>query len=176
SWEAVSLRGAPGPAGLAAARWAQIVPRSPLKGDTPHVFEVAAGRRFSHVRLRIYPDGGVARLRVHGTVVPDPTLLDGLTVDLAALENGGDIRACSDRFYSSPRNAISPGLSRVMGEGWETRRRRTAGNEWLVVSFAAPAVVSLVEVDTSGYIGNAPGTAQLRGLLGGGWTEPDPAW
>jgi allantoicase len=63
-----------------------------------------------------------------------------------------------------------------MGEGWETRRRRSAGNEWLVVSFAAPAVVSLVEVDTSGYIGNAPGTAQLRGLLGGGWAEPEPAW
>ena len=93
-------------------------------------------RRYSHVRLRIYPDGGVARLRVHGVVVPDPALLEGLTFDLAALENGGDVVACSDRFYSSPRNAISPGLSRVMGEGWETRRRRSAGNEWLAVRFA----------------------------------------
>ena len=83
------------------------------------------------MRLRIFPDGGVARLRVHGVVVPDPALLEGLTFDLAALENGGDVVACSDRFYSSPRNAISPGLSRVMGEGWETRRRRAAGNEWL---------------------------------------------
>jgi allantoicase len=161
---------------LEGARWTEIVPRSPLKGDTPHVFEVPPGPRYSHVRLKIYPDGGVARLRVHGVVVPDPALLDGMTFDLAALENGGDVRACSDRFYSSPRNALSPGLSRVMGEGWETRRRRSAGNEWLVVGFAAPAVVSLVEVDTSGYIGNAPGTAQLRGLLGGGWAEPEPAW
>jgi allantoicase len=163
------------PAALEAARWTEIVPRSALKGDTQHVFEVPPGRRFSHVRLRIYPDGGVARLRVHGTVVPDPALLDGLTFDLAALENGADVRACSDGFYSAPRNAISPGLSRVMGEGWETRRRRSAGNEWLVVGFAAPAVVSLVEIDTSGYIGNAPGAAQLRGHSGGGW-EQGASW
>jgi allantoicase len=175
SVEACYVSGYPDPAALAAARWAEIVPRSPLKGDTPHVFEVPARRRFSHVRLRIYPDGGVARLRVHGQVVPDPSLLEGLTFDLAALENGGDVRACSDRFYSSPRNAISPGLSRVMGEGWETRRRRSAGNEWLIAGFTAPAVVSLAEIDTSGYIGNSPGMAELRGHVGGAW-EADPSW
>jgi allantoicase len=100
--------------------------------------------------------------------VPDPALLEGMTFDLAALENGADVVACSDRFYSSPRNAISPGLSRVMGEGWETRRRRSAGNEWLAVRLAAPAVISLAEVDTSGYIGNSPGMAQLRGSLSAG--------
>jgi allantoicase len=175
SVEASYLPGYPGPAELAAASWAEIVPRSPLKGDTPHVFGVPDRCRFSHVRLRIYPDGGVARLRVHGQVVPDPSLLEGLTFDLAALENGGDVRACSDRFYSSPRNAISPGLSRVMGEGWETRRRRAEGNEWLIVGFAAPAVVSLAEIDTSGYIGNSPGLAELRGHAGGAW-EADSSW
>ena len=175
SVEACYVSGYPDPASLEAASWAEIVPRSLLKGDAPHVFEVAPGRRFSHVRLRIYPDGGVARLRVHGQVVPDPSLLDGLTFDLAALENGADVRACSDRFYSAPRNAISPGLSRVMGEGWETRRRRSAGNEWLIVGFAAPSVVSLVEVDTSGYIGNSPGMAELRGHVGGAW-EADSSW
>jgi allantoicase len=173
--EACYVAGYPAPGSLAAARWTQIVPRSPLRGDTRHVFEVAAGRRFSHVRLKIYPDGGVARLRVHGAVVPDPALLEGLTFDLAALENGGDIRACSDRFYSAPRNALSPGLSRVMGEGWETRRRRSAGNEWLIVGFAAPALVSLAEVDTSGYIGNSPGAAELRGHVGGAWDQ-DSSW
>ena len=161
--EACALGGYPSAAELLAARWTEIVPRSPLKGDTPHVFEVSHPYRFSHVRLRIFPDGGVARLRVHGRVVPDPWLLEGLTFDLAALENGGDIEACSDRFYSAPRNVISPGLSRVMGEGWETRRRREPGNEWLTVRLAARAVVRLVEIDTSGYIGNSPGSALLRG-------------
>ena len=158
-------------ASLASVQWTEIVPRSSLTGDSRHVFTVAPGQRFSHVRLTIYPDGGVARLRVHGEVVPDPSLLAGLTFDLAALENGGDVRACSDRFYSSPRNAISPGLSRVMGEGWETRRRRSDGNEWLIVGFAAPAFVSLAEIDTSGYIGNFPGMASLRGYTGGDWEQ-----
>jgi allantoicase len=175
SVEACNVPGYPDPAALAAARWLEVVPRSPLKGDTPHVFEVPAQSRFTHLRLKIYPDGGVARLRVHGQVVPDPALLEGLTFDLAALENGGDVRACSDRFFSSPRNAISPGLSRVMGEGWETRRRRSAGNEWLIVRFAAPAMVSLAEIDTSGYIGNSPGMAALRGHISGPW-EADSSW
>ena len=160
--------GYPDLAALQSARWAEIVPRSPLRGDSQHAFELPAEsrRRYSHVRLRIFPDGGVARLRVHGVVVPDPALLEGLTFDLAALENGGDVVACSDRFYSAPRNAISPGLSRVMGEGWETRRRRSAGNEWLAVRLAGQAMVSLVDVDTSGYIGNSPGMAEVRGYTG----------
>lgn len=175
SVEACFVAGYPDLAALEAARWTEIVPRSPLQGDAPHVFEVEPRYRYSHVRLRIYPDGGVARLRVHGVVVPDPALLEGLTFDLAALENGGDVLACSDRFYSAPRNAISPGLSRVMGEGWETRRRRSPGQEWLVVRFAAPGLVSLVEIDTSGYIGNAPGSGGVCRSLGGDWRDP-AAW
>jgi allantoicase len=173
--EACNAAGYPPPDELARARWTQIVPRSPLRGDTVHVFEVPPRYRFSHVRLRIYPDGGVARLRVHGVVVPDPDLLDGLTFDLAALENGGDVLACSDRFYSEPRNVISPGLPRVMGEGWETRRRRAEGNEWLVVGFAAEAMVTLAEIDTSGYIGNSPGAAQLLGQADVA-VDPESSW
>jgi allantoicase len=174
--EACWADGYPDPAALESARWVEVVARSPLTGDAQHTFQIPASslRRYSHVRLRIFPDGGVARLRVHGIVVPDPALLEGLTFDLAALENGGDVVACSDRFYSAPRNAISPGLSRVMGEGWETRRRRAAGNEWLAVRFAGQAVISLVEVDTSGYIGNSPGMAEVRGYAGrapGGATD-----
>jgi allantoicase len=179
SVEACWAGGYPDLAALDSARWVEIVERSPLKGDTPHVFEVPpqARHRYSHVRLRVYPDGGVARLRVHGVVVPDPALLEGMTFDLAALENGADVVACSDWFYSSPRNAISPGLSRVMGEGWETRRRRSAGNEWLAVRLTGAAVVSLAEVDTSGYIGNSPGMAEVRGSLSAGRaTGETEAW
>jgi len=138
---------------------------------------VSSDWRWTHVRLRIYPDGGVARLRVHGTVVASPELLAGVTFDLAALENGGDVIACSDRFYSSPRNVLSPGLSRVMGEGWETRRRRDPGNEWLVVRLTGQSEVSLAEIDTSGYIGNPPGAASLTGIDATASSLEDPgAW
>jgi allantoicase len=143
-------------------RWREIVPRALLTGDARHSFKVTSGRRFTHVRLNIFPDGGVARLHVHGEVVPDPALLEGLTVDLAALENGADIAARSDQFYSSPRNVISPGLSRVMGEGWETRRRRKPGYEWLVVRLAGRGVIHLAEIDTSWYRGNQPDSASLQ--------------
>jgi len=168
----------PGPGG-----WQEIVPRGLLTGDARHSFSVSSGRRFTHVRLNIFPDGGVARLRVHGEVVPDPALLEGITVDLAALENGGDVAACSDEFYSSPRNVISPGLPRVMGEGWETRRRRKPGHEWLVVRLAGRGVIDLAEIDTSRYRGNQPEAASLQfmdadadvtsGALaaGGGWRD-----
>lgn len=163
SAEACYVPGYPPAAELDGASWHQIVPRGPLTGDARHVFEVSPRYRYSHVRLRIFPDGGVARLRVHGRVLPDPSLLEGLTFDLAALENGGDVLSCSDQFYSVPRNAISPGLSRVMGEGWETRRRREGGNEFLKLSLTQRAVVSVAEIDTSGYVGNAPGAVRLRG-------------
>ena len=145
-----------------AGRWREIVPRALLTGDARHSFKVNSGRRFTHVRLNIFPDGGVARLHVHGEVVPDPALLEGLTFDLAALENGADIAARSDQFYSAPRNVISPGLSRVMGEGWETRRRRRAGYEWLVVRLTGRSVIRLAEIDTSWYRGNQPDFASLQ--------------
>jgi allantoicase len=149
-------------AGPVPGRWREIVPRALLTGDARHAFKVNSDRRSTHVRLNIFPDGGVARLHVHGEVVPDPALLEGLTVDLAALENGADIAARSDRFYSSPRNVISPGLSRVMGEGWETRRRRKPGYEWLVVRLAGRGVIRLAEIDTSWFRGNQPDSAALQ--------------
>ena len=164
SVQAATLPGYPGTAELAAAAWEEIVPRRPLAGDTEHVFPVAAARRRTHVRLCIFPDGGVARLRVHGEVVADPSLVSGLTVDLAAVELGADVAECSDRYFSAPRNAISPGLPAVMGEGWETRRRRGEGNDWLIVRLAAAGVVRLAEIDTLHYKGNAPGAAALSGI------------
>jgi allantoicase len=164
SVQACAMPGYPGIADLASADWEEIVPRSPVAGDREHVFPVAGARRRTHVRLNIFPDGGVARLRVHGEVVPDPALVTGLTVDLAAVELGADIVECSDRFFSAPRNTISPGLPAVMGEGWETRRRRGEGNDWLIVRLAAAGVVRLAEIDTLHYKGNAPGAASLSGI------------
>jgi allantoicase len=169
SADACSLSGYPSFEEIAgdpeAAAWQEIVPRVLVTGDARHTFNVNSGRRFTHVRLNIFPDGGVARLHVHGEVVPDLALLEGLTFDLAALENGADVAASSDQnSYSAPRNVISPGLSRVMGEGWETRRRRRPGHEWLVIRLAGRGVIDLAEIDTSWYRGNQPDTASLQAL------------
>jgi len=164
--EACGAEGYPGPAELAAASWTTLVPRSAVAGDARNEFEVAVEQRFTHVRLTIFPDGGVARLRVHGEPVPDPRLLPA-TIDLAALENGAVVTGCSNMFYSSPANLLMPGLARVMGDGWETARRRDDSNDWVAVRLACAGSVELVELDTSHFVGNAPGWARL-GYDGGG--------
>jgi allantoicase len=157
--------------------WTEIVPKSPLTGDTAHEFAVGVNRRFTHVRLSVFPDGGVARLRVHGEVVPDPRLLAGLTVDLAALANGAAVTGCSDMFYSSPANALMPGLARNQAEGWETARRRDEGNDGVTLRLAAPGVVRLVELDTGNLRFNAPAAARIRGAdARTGSLEREEAW
>lgn len=164
SVEACGLPGHPGPDEVAAADWATLVPRSPVAGDSRNPFAVEMPVRFTHVRLTIYPDGGVARLRVHGEPVPDPRLLPGGLIDLAALEHGARVTACSNMFYGSPGNLLRPGLARVMGEGWETARRRDSGNDWVEVGLAAPGRVLVAELDTTHFKGNAPGAASLRAI------------
>jgi allantoicase len=164
SVEACAAEGYPAPADLLgpSVTWVEIVPRSALAGDSENRFTVADGQRFTHVRLTIYPDGGVARLRVEGEVVPDPRLLGGRPLDLVALENGGTVEAASDRFYSAPENMIGPGRASVMGDGWETRRRRDAGHDWVLFQLAAAGKIGQAVVDTSCFLGNAPATATLR--------------
>jgi allantoicase len=171
SVEAACMSGYPSAGELVAAEWHPLVARAALKGDAENTFPVSSDRRWTHVRLSIYPDGGVARLRVHGEVVADPALLGRDGVDLAALENGGLVIGCSNMFYSSPNNLISPGLARSMGEGWETARRRDEGNDWVSVRLAGEGTVHLAELDTSYFLHNAPGWAALRGRTDGDWFE-----
>lgn len=173
SVEAAVVTGFPPAHEVVDADWQTIVERQPVAGDTANPIEVASRDRFTHVRLSIYPDGGVARLRVHGRGVPDPQFLDHGPFDLAALENGARISACSNMFYGSPNNLLMPGRARSMGEGWETSRRRDDGNDWVEIDLAAQGVVSLVELDTSWFLGNAPGEASVRGRDGddGEWFE-----
>jgi len=169
SVEACAAEGYPSPDDLLGegVTWAPLVPRSALAGDSENRFEVTDPRRFTHLRLTIYPDGGVARLRAEGDIVPDPRLLDGLPLDLAALENGGTVLDASDRFYSPPENMIGPGRAAVMGDGWETRRRRDAGHDWVLFRLAGAGHVSQAVVDTSCFLGNAPGAVTLRGCDAG---------
>lgn len=166
--EACAAAGYPAPEELTG--WVEILPRVELKGDSENPFPVDVPSRFTHVRLNIFPDGGVARLRVHGSPVADPRLLAaGLPVDLAALENGATVEDCSNMFYASPSNLISPGQAEVMGAGWETARRRDAANDWVTVRLCAPGRVRVAELDTTHFVGNAPGWAMLTGEVEGEW-------
>lgn len=175
SVDATFVDGYPSPAELADATWQELLPRSALAGDSANAFEVPASPVVTHVRLNIYPDGGVARLRVHGEPVPDQRFLGlGALVDLAATEHGGRIVGCSNGYYGNPGNLLLPGLARTMGEGWETARRRDDGNDWVLVRLGLPGVVRIAELDTSHFKGNAPGWARLTATTST-MDSPDPS-
>jgi len=170
SIDALATNGHPSGEELQNADWVSLVPGSALQGDTRNLFPVADLRRFTHVRLTIHPDGGVARLRVHGDVIPDPALLPDV-VDVAALANGGRVTGCSNMFFGRPHNLLMPGLAQHMGDGWETARRRIDGNEWVEIALAAPSSIEFLDLDTSHFKGNAPGAAAVRGALDGDWFD-----
>ena len=143
----------------------ELLPRSPLAGHTENEFAVASDAAFTHVRLKIYPDGGVARLRLWGEARPDWRKIAAAraAVDLVAVEQGGVPLATSDQFFSEPLNLIMPGPSRDMGDGWETRRRRGPGHDWVVLRLGARGVVERIELDTTHFKGNFPESAGLEG-------------
>jgi allantoicase len=161
SVHATTMLGYPSAEELLDAPWTPLIERASLGGDTENVIAVTGEPILaSHVRLTIHPDGGVARFRVYGEVVPDPRVLGG-RVDLAATVHGARLATCSNMFYSSPANVLSPGRAQVMSDGWETSRRRDDGNDWLVVRLAAPGQLHDAVIDTSRFLGNAPGWARL---------------
>ena len=166
--EGAEIHGLPDPVKLAEdpdVRWHPILARSPLRGDTRNLFAVEAPARVTHVRLRIHPDGGVARLRVHGEARPDPGVLaSGRELDLAAMEHGGWVESCSDMFFGHRQNLILPGRSTHMGDGWETKRRRGPGHDWSIVRLAARGRLTRLELDTDHFKGNAPGRCSLESL------------
>jgi allantoicase len=172
SVEATTVLGYPTVDAVLAAEWTTLIDKADLDGDTANIRPVEAPDRLvPHVRLTIHPDGGVARFRVFGEVVPDPRRLGG-RVDLAALTHGGVVESCSNMFYAAPANALAPGRAQVMSDGWETSRRRDDGNDWLVVRLAAPGVLHEVVIDTSRFVGNAPGWAAVSDAESGALIRP----
>ncbi len=146
------------------AEWREVVARSDLRGDHNHRFEVADEGVYTHVRLNIYPDGGIARLRVYAEPnVCWARLADGQLVDLAAALHGALALCCSDEHYGSIRSLLAPGRGINMGDGWETRRRRSPGNDWVIIALAHPGVIRKIEVDTAHFKGNYPDRCSVQG-------------
>jgi allantoicase len=144
--------------------WFDVLERRPLVGDAVNEFDVQCPVAVSHLRFSIYPDGGVARLRVHGEALPDWRALGGAAreQDLASLAMGARVLTCSDMFFGPMHNLILPGRSTHMGDGWETRRRRGPGHDWIEVELAAPGEVARVVIETTHFKGNAPDACAIE--------------
>jgi allantoicase len=150
-----------------------VVPESKLGPSQHHRIASVSDRPCTHLRLHIFPDGGVARLRVYGDVLPAWKGSKKALTDLAAVENGGLPLLCSDRYFSHPQNLIMPGRARDMGDGWETKRRRGPGFDWVILRLGAPGVIKKIEVDTNHFKGNFPESCLIEGVHRTGSVSPE---
>ena len=147
-----------------AVSWEEILPKSPLDAGSRNFYSCEDSSLYTHLRLHIYPDGGVARFRVYGEVYKNWDEVNAnAEVDLAAAVNGGKAIACNDMFFSSMNNLIMPGRGVNMGDGWETKRNRTPGNkDWVMLRLATPGKIHRIEVDTCHFKGNYPDSCSIE--------------
>ncbi len=149
------------------ANWTKILPKSPLNPGSQHLFEIKNTDKWSHVKLHIYPDGGVARLKVYGEVKKDWTkVADNDVIDLSSAQNGAKAVQCNDMFFSHMDNLLMPGRGVNMGDGWETKRNRTPNNrDWVIIRLAHPGIIENITIDTCHFKGNYPDACQIEGCL-----------
>ena len=147
-----------------ATNWKALIPQSVLDGDSQHQYAVNDADTYTHVRVNIYPDGGIARLRVYAEPkVNWDKIPQGELVDIAAALNGGVALACNNEHFGSMNNLLTPGRGLNMGDGWETRRRREPGNDWVVIALARAGKIKRIEIDTAHFKGNYPDRCSIQG-------------
>jgi allantoicase len=170
SIEACLVEGEPGKD----TEWVELLAPARLGGDSHHYLAIQDARVWSHLRLHIYPDGGIARLRVYGEVARDWSQRGGDRLyDLAAIENGGRPVAWNDAHFGHPINLLAPGRGQNMGDGWETRRRREPGSDWTVIALGCAGSIRRIEIDTAHFKGNYPDRFSLQAANAG--NVPDEA-
>jgi allantoicase len=153
-------------------RWRTLLPSVSLQGNSHHYHGLSSEIPCTHIRLQIYPDGGIARLRLYGRVERDWVNLAADTlVDLIAAENGGQVLSANNQHFGPAATLLLPGRGVTMGDGWETRRRREPGNDWCIIALGHPGIVERVEVDTAHFKGNYPEHCGLLGALVRGGTD-----
>ncbi|MES2587487.1 MAG: allantoicase [Bacteroidota bacterium] len=147
-------------------KWTEITPKSHLDPGSQNFFEVNNNEIWTHLRLNIFPDGGVARLKVYGEVYKNwKFILENELVDLASAVNGAKSVLCNDMFFSHMDNLLMPNRGANMGDGWETKRNRTPNNrDWVVVKLAHKGQIEKILVDTCHFKGNYPDTCSIEGI------------
>ncbi len=142
--------------------WTELLPPHALQGNHHHILTIGSPTAWTHLRLNMFPDGGIARLRVYGTPAKLPEPGPGGLIDLASALSGTHIAAWNDAHFGKPHNLLLPNVGERMEDGWETRRRREPGNDWTILTFGHAGTVEKVEIDTSQFKGNYPDQASLQ--------------
>lgn len=178
SIEAIYLENADGISDWDGLAWTEILPKSPLDAGSQNFYECDSNAIYTHLRLHIYPDGGVARFRVYGEVFKNWDTFDtSQELDLAAAINGGQAIACNDMFFSAMSNLIMPGRGVNMGDGWETKRNRTPNNsDWVILKLAHKGIIDRIIVDTCHFKGNYPDSCAIEACVSESDDLTNAAW
>jgi allantoicase len=147
--------------------WTELLPQTALAGNQHNVFSLSSQAVWTHLKLNIFPDGGVARLRAYGRIEFDWAAHAAQTtaLDLVAVLHGGRALACSDEHYGSMHNVLLPGRAASMADGWETRRRREPGFDWIILQLGHPGYVRYLDIDTAHFKGNFPHQVSVQCAL-----------
>ena len=147
------------------SNWKSLIAKTNLIGDCKNNFELNLKEKFNFVRLQIFPDGGVARIRLFGEVKYNWDRFNNEEIiELSSLKLGGSILAYNNAHYGDVSALLSEGRGKTMGDGWETRRRREPGNDWIIIKLAQKGIIEKIEIDTAHFKGNYPDRASIQAI------------
>ena len=143
-------------------KWKSLLGKKKTKANSPHIFKTSSKSVFTHIKLNIFPDGGVARLRLYGNISKEKNDFGNKTINLASLLDGASVIACNNEHFGKAENILAPGKAKNMGDGWETRRRRDKGFDWLILNSIDGEKINKIEISTHHFKGNFPSHCSLQ--------------
>ena len=147
-------------------KWFRITKKNKIKPNSSNILKTTSSKKLTHIRLNIFPDGGIARIKLYGNIdLSLKKLSNKNKIDLVSILNGAYVIACSDEHFGNANNIILPGKSKNMGNGWETRRRRGKGNDWLIIKIASPGIPNSFEINTHYFKGNYPDCFSIQAAM-----------
>jgi len=144
------------------SRWITILNKKKLGSNKNHNFNIKNKSIFTHIKLNIYPDGGVARLRIFGEIEMKNVNFGSKMINLCSMLNGASIIGCNNEHFGRAENILAPGKGKNMGDGWETRRSRGKNFDWLIIKFGRPGKINKIEIDTHHFKGNYPDSCSVQ--------------
>ena len=142
-------------------KWKPLLSKKKTRANKHHFFSTKSKKVFTHIKFNIFPDGGVARLRLFGSIAKSNKLRNKKT-NLASLLDGASVIACNNEHFGKAENVLAPGKSKNMGDGWETRRRRSPGFDWLILNSLDGKEIDKIEISTHHFKGNFPSHCSLQ--------------
>jgi allantoicase len=143
-------------------KWKTFIGKKKTKANSHHIFKSSSKSIFTHIKLNIFPDGGVARLRLYGNISKENNNLKNKKINLTSLLNGASVIACNNEHFGKAENILAPGKAKNMGDGWETRRRRDKGFDWLILNSIKGDKIDKIEISTHHFKGNYPSHCSLQ--------------